>query len=547
VTRILVLGGYGGFGARIARRLASEDYEVIVAGRHLDKARRFCADHPNLLPTALDRDRDLAGALIAYRPFAVVDAAGPFQGLDYDVPRACIAAGCHYLDIADARDFVADIGVLDGEARQTGVAIVSGASSVPALSGAVVRALARGMDEIRAVEIAISASNRATAGPSVTKAILSYLGRPIRIWRGRRWATDYGWQNMRRENFCLGDGKPLARRLVAIAEVPDLALLPRRLPGAPAVTFRAGTELAIQNRALWLLSWLLRSNWIGTLAPLIPLLLGLQRLTARLGSDRSGMIVRLFGLDHGRRLERRWTLIADNGSGPEIPGLAVPLLLRQLVDGSLAAGAQDAGSLLSLDALDADFAALSIRHDTIEIAQAPALYARVMGARFDTLAPRVRAMHDVLRDHGARGKAVVTPGRNPLARLVAALVGFPSAGEHDLHVAFSEVDGVETWTRQFSGRRFHSRLAQQGDALVERFGLLRFGFDLASDGQSLTMHLKRWWLGPFRLPLALAPRSTAREWQADDRFQFDVPIALPVIGLLVHYRGWLEPIPPDPT
>jgi len=34
VTRILLLGGYGGFGSRIARRLAGEGHEVLVAGNN---------------------------------------------------------------------------------------------------------------------------------------------------------------------------------------------------------------------------------------------------------------------------------------------------------------------------------------------------------------------------------------------------------------------------------------------------------------------------------------------------------------------------------
>ncbi|MGG6892910.1 DUF4166 domain-containing protein [Rhizobium sp. BR 315] len=38
----------------------------------------------------------------------------------------------------------------------------------------------------------------------------------------------------------------------------------------------------------------------------------------------------------------------------------------------------------------------------------------------------------------------------------------------------------------------------------------------------------------------MAPRSTADEWAEDDRFHFDVSIALPLIGLVVHYRGWLR-------
>ncbi len=170
----------------------------------------------------------------------------------------------------------------------------------------------------------------------------------------------------------------------------------------------------------------------------------------------------------------------------------------------------------------------------------PPLYARVMGAAFDRLPPRVRGLHDVLRDDGASGRAFVTRGRHPLARLIAAVIGFPPEGEHPLHVAFAERDGVETWTREFSGRRFQSTLSQHGTRLVEQFGPLRFGFDLPGDTQGLSMQMRRWWLGPLRLPLAWAPRSVAREWDEDDRFHFDVPISLPLVGMVVHYRGWLQ-------
>ncbi|WP_315837976.1 DUF4166 domain-containing protein [Bradyrhizobium prioriisuperbiae] len=540
MRRVLVIGGYGGFGARMSRRLADDGWEVFVAGRSLLKAQQFCTGRSNLLAVALDRDNGIADALATYRPFAVVDAAGPFQGASYEIARACIAARCHYLDIADGRDFVAGIAALDEAARAADVAVISGASSVPALSGAVLRELTPGMENINAIEMAISASNRATAGVSVTRAIFSYIGRAIRVWRGRRWSIAYGWQDLRREDFRVAGAPVLEKRLVGLADVPDLALLPERLPGRPAVTFRAGTELTLQSLGVWAMSWLVRWGWLQRPARLLPVMLAAQRVTSVFGSDRSGMIVRCFGRSNGARTERRWTLVASDGCGPEIPGLAVPLLLRRLRDRTLDAGARDAGTLLSL----ADFApaldAMPMRHAITTHALPPPLYARVMGAAFEALPPKVRAMHEVLRDHGASGRATVTRGRNPLARIIASVIGFPPEGEHDLHVSFGARDGVETWTREFSGRRFHSRLSQQDGRLVEQFGPLRFGFDLPADKSGFTMHIRRWWLGPLPLPIALAPRSVAREWQAEDRFQFDVPISLPLIGLIVHYRGWLE-------
>tara|TARA_R110000787_G_scaffold286430_1_gene404904 strand:- start:42 stop:695 length:654 start_codon:yes stop_codon:yes gene_type:complete len=203
VTRIILLGGYGGFGGRIARRLASAGYEVLVAGRSIEKARDFCAKSPGLMPLALDRS-GITAALKEHEPDLVVDASGPFQAMDHAIPKACIAAGVHYVDIADSRDFVCGIRVLDEAARAAGVVLLSGASSVPALSGAAVRHLAQGTDRVRSVEMAISASNKATAGPAVSAAIVGQVGQPMRIWRGQRWAKAFGWQELRSVSFGCG-------------------------------------------------------------------------------------------------------------------------------------------------------------------------------------------------------------------------------------------------------------------------------------------------------------------------------------------------------
>lgn len=540
MRRILVLGGYGTFGGRIARRAAAAGFEVLVAGRSRAKAEAFCAGRERLVPLALDRG-GLSEALTRHRPFTLIDAAGPFQGLGYETVRAAIAAGCHYLDIADGSAFVAGIAALDGEARAAGVCAIAGASSLPALSGAAAARLAEGMERVSSVEIVLSASSRGTAGRSVTAAILSYLGRPVRLRGGGRWTHAFGWQGLRRADFAAAGVRPLRRRLVAFADVPDLILLPERLPGRPAVRFFAGTDAPWHNLGLWLLSWPVRWRWLRRPEPLSGPLSALQRWTGGPGSLRSAFEVRLYGLAGGRRIERRWTLIAERGDGPEIPALAVPLLLDKLAKGSVPAGARDAGGLLALEDFVPALAGLAAAHETAERTLPPPLYERVMGERFAALPPAVRAMHQVLRDSGAAGEAQVTRGRKGFARLAGRLFGFPPEGRHRLHVAFAEQDGRERWTRDFAGHRFTTELAERGGSLTERFGLVRFAFDLPSDEAGLRMIIRRWWLGPLPLPLSLAPHTEAREWEEGGRFQFEVAIALPLLGPLVHYRGWLEP------
>jgi len=546
LKRILVLGGYGTFGARISELLGkAKDIEVLVGGRSLEKAKVFCRSRADLNLTAvhIDRDKDLEAILHKVQPWLVVDAAGPFQEASYHVARACMSAGSHYLDIADGRSFVERFSDLDVEARAAGLTIISGASSVPALSSAVTGRLAQGLDAVGLVETAISASHRATVGLSVMQAILSYVGKAVALKQSGRVVSARGWRSLRRQTFVTSRTLPLKRRWVAICDVPDLALLAERTPGQPLVIFRAGAELGLENWALWMLSWLVQWGLIADLRPLASVLLRLRRLTSRLGGDRSAMSVRLVGLRGEQVIERTWTLIADNGQGPFTPCLAAPLLARRLANGVLPIGAYAAVGLLSLDDFEPDFKALGFDTEINDLVEVQPLYRRVMGEAFHRLPTAVRKLHILPGSGLAEGRATVTRGTNPISLIVARIFSFPSAGRDiPVSVRFSEHSGLETWERRFGDASFSSQLSQMGDLLVERFGVMRFGFELLGTPNGLSMNLRRWWIGPLPMPLALGPSGVALESGANNRFHFEVPISAPFIGLIVRYEGWLAPV-----
>src|SRR5678815_1320246 len=105
----VVLGGYGNFGRRIVGALAADrEHRVIVAGRDAQQARAVAdAVGSPAEPAVLDgRSPEFAAELRRFGASVVVHAAGPFQGQDYFVPRACIEARAHYVDLADARGYV---------------------------------------------------------------------------------------------------------------------------------------------------------------------------------------------------------------------------------------------------------------------------------------------------------------------------------------------------------------------------------------------------------------------------------------------------------
>jgi Domain of unknown function (DUF4166)/Saccharopine dehydrogenase NADP binding domain len=535
---VLILGGCGAFGSRLARRLSTDGWAVLVAGRDLNKASVLAATLPHARPLFADRERDLSLILQEQKPFLVIDAAGPFQGSRYLVAEACIANGVHYVDLADAREFVAGMTMLDKKARDAAVAVITGASSVPALSGAVIADLTEEMEDVRAVSMAISASNRATAGASISAAIFSYVGKPVRLWLGRRWVSRTGWQLLRRERYSVAGHRPI-NRLVALSDVPDHDIIPDTIKGRPATIFRAGPEFSFQLLMVWALGWLVRWGWVGSLQPFSKWLFPLQKLTAGFGSDRSAMMIEAKGTTSGGGLVRRWTLIAKNGDGPEIPTIAAHLIANALADDRISTGARTSVGLMSLADFNEQFESLAIIHETTTRTYMP-VFKRVMGDAFDQLPQPVRRLHNVIGDGGAEGMATVTRGASALARMVASIMGFPPEGHLPLYVRFEEDHGIELWTRNFDGHVFTSELSQSGEMLVERFGPMRFHFDLPCDTSGLTMVMKRWSVLHVPMPMFLAPRSAAKEWGEGDDFCFDVPISLPFIGPVVHYVGRLR-------
>ncbi len=278
-----------------------------------------------------------------------------------------------------------------------------------------------------------------------------------------------------RKSFQIVGRQPIRDRWVGLCEVPDLDLLPRRYLGVSNVIFRAGAELRLQNWVLWLLSFAVRWRLIGSLKALAPLLIRLQSLCARLGSDRSAMSVTVTGRKEGTAVEASWTLIAEDGHGPWVPSFAAVIAAQKLLKGELPSGAFPASDVLTL----ADFGDLLGRfHLFTETRQAvrPApLYMRVMAADFAKMPAPVQAMHAHAASTSVVGRGEVTRGTHPLARLAGALFRFPPAmADIPVAVTFDISPTSEIWTRDFAGHRFASRLsarrAESRLLVTETFG-----------------------------------------------------------------------------
>lgn len=332
MQRVLILGGYGNFGSVIAKSLAAEpDIQLIIAGRSLQKAQTFVhkltATHP-AQAREIDIQHNIRNALADIQPAIVIHTCGPFQHQNYDVALACVQAGVHYIDLADGRDFVAGITSLHALAEKAGVLVISGASSVPCLTSALIDHYLPSFANLHSLDYGITTAQKTTRGLATTAAILGYTGKQFLTLTKGRSTVVYGWQGLRARKY-----RTLGWRLLGHCDIPDLALFPQRYPTLKNIRFYAGLEIPLIHLTLWGLSWLVRLGILRHLEKYAALMLRVSFLFDWLGSANSAFHMSLSGKDASSHRARtiHFELIARSGDGPHIPCIPALLLTKKLI------------------------------------------------------------------------------------------------------------------------------------------------------------------------------------------------------------------------
>jgi len=176
------------------------------------------------------------------------------------------------------------------------------------------------------------------------------------------------------------------------------------------------------------------------------------------------------------------------------------------------------------------------------ISQDTPLFRRLLGPAMDLLPDAIRHVHDGQGCLELSGLAQIDMMPGLLPRLICALMGLPKPG-HDVPVTviFDRTPTVEHWQRRFGNRRYASSLtagtAAETGLLIERMGMITnvFRIEATADALYLTVVHCRFLGVP--MPGWQAPRCAVKERAEDGEFTFDIPIDLPWLGCLIHYRG----------
>jgi hypothetical protein len=330
----MVVGGYGNFGSIVCRHLAQmPEIELLMSGRDARKLQSKVAE----LQAQSGRPcegwcgdalgAEFQAALRELNIQLVVHTGGPFQGQSYAVAESCIDAGVNYCDLADCRTFVNGIDVLDARAKEAGVALLSGCSSVPTLSSAIIDQQRQRFARIDSIEHGISSSAK-MPGLSTVEGVLAYAGKPIRQLKNGQVHEVLGWLDL-----TLRTMPQLGTRVLANVDVPDMDIFARRY-GAQTLRFKAGAGLKLGGVANALLAQALRFGLVRDHLRWAARLHRLGTWFERFGDGKSAMYidVRGIGVD-GQLLSMTAQLTALNDKGPEIPSCAAVGLATKMARG----------------------------------------------------------------------------------------------------------------------------------------------------------------------------------------------------------------------
>jgi saccharopine dehydrogenase-like NADP-dependent oxidoreductase len=326
---VVIYGGSGFFGALLVRDLlANTRARIVIAGRSqpkrpLDPCVAFARSDLNDFSSV---EAALAGASV------VVHCAGPYQTLPLNPLRAAIAAGAHYVDLAEDRQFIRRVEECGAAARRANVAVMTGMSVVPGLSALLAQTLRADFDRLDAIRTFVAPGTRGSRGPATIRALVSGAGRPLRLLRDGCDATARGWSEPEWIEF----PPPVGRRLQYLAlETAGCDLLPRYF-GARRVEFKAGSEFAWLNRTLAAAARLRERTGFPPLERWSDALRSALRVVGRFGTDRGGVLVEVAGIKNGAPARAQIAVVAEE-HGERIPSVPAAIAVAALLGGEVSA------------------------------------------------------------------------------------------------------------------------------------------------------------------------------------------------------------------
>jgi hypothetical protein len=234
---ILILGGYGYTGKLLTKHLlAQTDFNIIIAGRNLDKAQALAAklDDPRLTALRVDA-ADPASLRPALQGVSMCLVAAPVTSLNLPaLIRSCMEAGLDYLDIQYSTAKINLLNSLATEIKQKNLCFITEAGYHPGLPAALIRYAVSKLDSI---ESAVTAGYLNMGGnipytEAVDELMEGFKDYQSQVFKNGAWTKPKSW-DMRKFDF----GPELGKRTCYSMFFEELRGLPEIYPSLKETGF----------------------------------------------------------------------------------------------------------------------------------------------------------------------------------------------------------------------------------------------------------------------------------------------------------------------
>ena len=314
---VLIVGGYGAVGKRIAQSLSRQSLRIVIAGRDLSKAQAAAATM-NAVAQRIDLtdpatwDAALSGINLV---IACIDQA------DTSFLQAVTARGIAYLDVTANDGFFAQ-----AEQLKPATPVLLSVGLAPGLSNLLATSAAQGLDTVTRIEIGLLMG----LGDEHGKAAIDWSMRNVFAPAARRDAAIVDF------------GPDFGRRRAHFMDFSDQHALERTMPGTE-VTTRVAYDSALMTNALF---WLGRTFSGNRLVERVVTAIGHMPSG---GSDKCVLSVTVTGQHNG--FEQQHRALYRGRREAAVTAETAALMARAVLDGEVPAGVWHSHQVLRPDTI----------------------------------------------------------------------------------------------------------------------------------------------------------------------------------------------------
>jgi len=229
MATILILGGYGYTGKLLTQHLlAQSKAKIVLAGRNLDKARKFANEVNNKRISTVRVDAaDAVSLRAALQNVDLLLVAAPTTQHVEAVVHAALDAKVDYLDVQYSNKKLTVLKGLAPEIEKAGLCFVTEAGYHPGLPSAMVRYAAMHLDSIESALTAgyLNMGKSLPYSEAVDELMEGFIDYQAQVYKNGAWTKPNKW-DMRKFNF----GTEIGERTCYSMFFEELRALPAMYP-----------------------------------------------------------------------------------------------------------------------------------------------------------------------------------------------------------------------------------------------------------------------------------------------------------------------------